>query len=274
MNRLFWFAYSVGARDERHRIRPHHLRDGQAAAEMLPPLVGRSGLRYAGVLHNPMDGNSAEMLPLRNGDVILLVTRPFLHDHAERPNIRQGAATGYWLEQEIYAAQRLVFDYCSRRHVQIANELVPFMDADDRDFANAFFGPNLYLGTVVPQEPRHSAPKTALLYLSYLPVRVGAIASARNAQGPVDCHVLSVFGMSGTATLLWSWLLREIYWRRLRLDLKEPKFIVAAIEHGDVPLDAVSLEFARDWKIRILLNESLETRFLHARAARRQIVRP
>lgn len=262
MNEVYCLTCEVPPKSD-HKSYFHQLRDGHAAMEIIALLLA-AGYRYGGVLRNPPEGKSAEVLPLCDGDVVLMANRPFLNDAEEERVVRKGKETKYWLEQAIYdRLKKAIFAYCSRGTITIHNPIAQAIELEERGYAAASFGRNAYLGDVDPPECATASDHAcSLAYLIYMPIVIPARYRGTGARGPMTCHLFNAFGASGTATLLWSYLLRVRYWQEWGLDLSKPRFLMALIRQEAVPRDAVSLTYARGWTATRLADFPLTERYI------------
>lgn len=236
----YWYRFSYHAPRERGREpQPHQLRDGDAAL-FLSPILRDRGYSYGGPIFNyplashdtPAVAEEVDATFLRPGDLIVLTTRPPLddaYDRDRRPPMRSGTT----LEERIFAKLRHHFDKCSRSQVIVA-------EAHARAWPAVAPRRNMEF----PVYRRHHTHTTAC-YMTF----------DRHAWdgGP---GLMSVFGMSGTDTLVWAHLLHARY---SELVAKAP-FVMALLSAAVPPSQPLSMSFATEWGVSILTEPPPRTR--------------
>lgn len=250
--RFFRFSYYVRRIGDR-KLLPHQLRDGDAFAQ-LSEVMHSKGYQYGGlVLNYPADDppkiRQIDTSFLRSSDILVLTTRPPLHDTEldRNPVLRSYTS----LEVDIVNLLEQHFDVCSRSIVKLNKSLAfklpkQFANRADIQFTH-------YRGASYKSLKRHGAkhredrkyPNLTSLYFIF--------TREIWQNGP---RVLCAFGVSGTDSLIWSYLLRTKFRHEVTLD--RPKIIMVEIKTGKIPKQADSLSFADAWQTEVLLNEYIE----------------
>jgi hypothetical protein len=267
-----WLAYFYGLREGR-TLKPHHVRDGAAFAELGVPL-SRRGLEYGRLIPNgpptpeefrerraELEGASSNGRRnvedvvtymkiddsfLKPRDVLVVPTRPPLNDldHEDKVRSQPGFTT---LEQKIFRACRPYLDVCSRSHVRLTPavaERLPGVLADRanitfRQVKEPWYRDMARLGgRSRPPSSSDPACRTAA-YLLYL-------AEVESLHG---ADLLVAFGMSGTQTLVTSHLLRT----DLAPLLDRPGFTMFEMTATNGPTATGGLEFADRWQMEVVL---------------------
>lgn len=250
--RFFRFSYYVPGKKDR-TLRLHQLRDGDAFIH-LTTLLYQKGYEYGGLLLNyPADPKcktrSVDTSFLKPSDLIVLTTRPPM-DELEVKDRRQVIGSNTTLERWVFDSLRPYFDVCARSHVRLSADLarrLPDQYADrgwiafkqTNDARCKGYARHNDVKMKVPPPP----PRTTFYFV--LPQR-----SREN-----DPQVLCVFGMGGTETLLWAYLLSTKYKEKFILD--HPRFLMAEIFIEPIPRLPDNLSFADNWRVDFLLDERL-----------------
>jgi hypothetical protein len=246
--RIFRFAYHTSkSSDSRFRI--HQLRDGDAFVQLSAALYGR-GYEYGGLLLNlPSDGPTeapqVDVSFLTSSDLIVLNTRPPIND--QEAEIKRPVRRSYTsLENDIFKAlQQRYFRWCARSRIilseAIAKQLPPaFKDRADVQFHSSHDGSYLrYRGynDRLWQRPPADEKLTAY-YLIQIP-----------SLWPSGPGLLAVFGMAGTETLAWNYLLRT----RFLSWIDSYQFLMAEVSPRRLPDQPTDLSFADDWQVTPIL---------------------
>lgn len=248
------FSYPLGG----GRPKLNKQRDGDAFIE-LAPILATENCRYGGIiLNSPPPGLDVSNLPekpikvnhsfLKPTDLLVLTTRPPLDDENKRDKkIIYCSHTD--LEAKVFKTVRPYFGISTRSNIQLSEEIARELPSRYAKRANITFRQNQgayytsyrQLGSLkwfMPELP----PRTAAYLL---------IPRKRHQRHP---QVLCSFGMGGTETLIWSYLLRKRYWAELELDLDSPRFVMVEMFTKEVPESPLTLSFADKWRIDVLLN--------------------
>jgi hypothetical protein len=252
--RFFRFSYFHG----RNPLL-HHQRDADSFIELMPLLIDK-GFQYGGIFLNLSSADRVksvppEDIPLQKNDVIVLMTRPPLDDEEEGPHLvirKSGSA----LEEKIFDSIRKYISVCSRRQVSFHPSLVSQFTAGNEDRSSItftghgkitqYFNVARYQATVdsrkrVKQWRQKDGPKTAVYLFNLKEIWEG---------GP---DLLVSFGMTGTCTLIWAYLIRK----RFTHFLNAPRIVVAELLIGNIPAFPPDLSFVDDWDIKIVLDHKL-----------------
>jgi hypothetical protein len=257
--RVFRLAYHTSLSGDT-RLRMHQLRDGDAFLHLLPLLIKRE-YEFEGLLLNlpsagPKTAPEVDVSFLTSSDLVVLNTRPPIDD--KRARVRRPVRWSYTkLENLIFAALKPRYlDFCARSQVTlpeaIARELKPgFENKADIQFHSSQDSSYLrYSGfeEKVWHKPLKSEKRTSV-YLIQLP----AIWSG----GP---GLLASFGMAGTETLIWNYLLRT----RFQEWLDSYQFLIAEVLLQEIPKQPLDLSFCDNWEVTPMLYIPLSKKIPHA----------
>jgi hypothetical protein len=270
--RWYRFSYHLQPKGSDRALFPHQLRDGDAALFLAPVLEAR-GYSYGGPIFNYPHRLQApteliqvdtSTICLRPQDLLLLTTRPPLDDADEglKTRVLRSHTT---LEDRIFKhALRPHLQRCSRLQVIVAEE-----------HARAFSGVASRRNMVFKLY-RHSGGKgnsskgdLGARIHKYLPH--GSTAWRRPAQGtsvsaafmifephawPGGPGLLAAFGMGGTETLVWAYMLRT----RFPHLIATCRFVMAEIVEQELPDQPLTMDFADRWDIRLLTEDGASIR--------------
>jgi hypothetical protein len=242
--RCFRFAYLTPGRKGRER-RPFQLRDGEAALFLMRALM-EHGYRYAGPIFNyPSAG--PDLIPsdvgfLRETDLILLVTRPPMHDW-ELPD-KKGIPRSYtMLEACIFKALERWFKRCARSEILLAEESAA-ISAEIAMRQSIAFRQN---GGAMYQTYGSPIRREWTQFRWPHPLTAAFLVYAEHAW-PGGPALLAAFGMGGTETLVWCYQLAN----RFRHLLFTTPFAMAELRTGPIAGCPTSIEFADEWEVTIL----------------------
>jgi hypothetical protein len=247
--RFYHYSYYVGKRGYQP-LRTHHLRDGDACLEVAP-VLHELGYEYGGTILNYPGQKDSPLRPvdtsfLNHDDLLVLTTRPPLHD--DRFPRRKVVDRGYTtLEQHIFDMLEEYFLSCTRQLVELQPclaEKLPQVFANRTSITYKESNASYYRlrsqpGTKSSLDAR--VPRRTAGYLISLP---------RNHER--DLNILCLFGIAGTETLIWSYLLRTKFPEKITPD--RARFVMAEMYPKDVPPVPDNLSFADSWKIQFLLD--------------------
>jgi hypothetical protein len=265
-----WLAYYYGLRSGR-RLKPHHVRDGAAFAELSVPLA-RLGLSYGRLVPNgpptpeeysahqaalDADSDGGHRLIedvarytqidesfLKPGDMLVVPTRPPMNDifHGDKVRSQPGFTS---IEQKIFRACRPYLQVCSRAHIRLsllAADRLPdaFANRADVTFCQSKEPWYRKLARLDGGGRRAKLPGQTAGYVLYL----SALESLRGAG------LLVVFGMGGTQTLVLCHRLRsDLAWL-----LDEPGFTMIEMTASENEPACNGLEFAHQWKLETVFH--------------------
>lgn len=261
-NRWFRFSYYAAAIADRPLL-PHQLRDGDAAL-FLAERLAELGFNYAGViLNHPHFGpppaeaiqNSIEVEQLKLGphDLLLLSTRPPIDDWDDGvPRPVQASCTV--LERRIFTKLKEHLQHCSRQEVKVADRRAQeWFEVSEKH--HVLFDQNrrgAELGASIKKSkpfdhrrweiPQAGAEQT-LAYMIYEP------HAWENGPG-----ILNVFGLGGTETLAWAYLLSTR--PNLRRLIGTESFVMAELTEKGKPQRPETLAFVDPWEVRLLTTDS------------------
>ena len=257
--RIFRVAFHASPGKDIKRSRIHQLRDGDAFAEV-SPLLYSAGYEYGGLLLN-LPTSETDVPPeidlsfLSSSDLLVVNTRPPLDDRDSEDKKRVPSSRTN-LEDAMFEALRSYLATCARSRIRLSKAIARQLPESFRDRALIWFYEytnGTYYRYRWPDDDnwqKPGSPKRTAFYL----IRIPAIWKG----GP---GLLVAFGMSGTDTLLWSYLLRT----RFPEWILSHEFLMAEAVPGVIPRYPTDLSFAADWRVTPIL----QIPFTKARRAKR-----
>jgi hypothetical protein len=260
--RYFWFSYHASTREARHsrsRLSPykfdlHQVRDGGAFAEIAASLGGASV--YGGLLFNLPRRKSAERVDLTTSDLLVLPTRPPVHDK-EHGDKRTIATSGSWLEKKVFRSLKAVFRTCSRSHIILSTGIERLLPKETADHCDIVFRQSTgawyerYRKNAETQwvdlSRLRNRPRTTAGYLVYTPNLW--------SDGP---SLLAAFGLGGLETLIWARILRT-HLSSIVQEAVQNKVGRLVMGEFDIPRDIrapISLSFVDGCPVRIIADVS------------------
>lgn len=232
----------------------HRLRDGDAYSEIAAELYAR-GYTYGGLLLNhpakdPSKRTIVDTSFFTPSDLIVLTTRaPLDDDEEDRKVVKR---SGNSLERKLFRSLRKGFKVCARPMIQLTKRLAVRLPEEFAERAEIQF--IVYAGATYKRWRKHGRrhwgtpeqKNLTALYLLYV----------RHAW-PDGPGLLTTFGMGGSESLLWAYLLRTKFPELLELDAS--KFVLAELETEEINLSPrdITLSFVDNWNVQILLNTPL-----------------
>lgn len=250
--RFYRFSYFTPGQKDRNQG-THELRDGDAALQVTDVLY-EFGYQYGGLLLNPQ-GHSTSPLHvddsfLGSGDLLLVTTRPPMNDSEDRSR-GGGLKRSYTsLEQKIFHYLERYFARCSRLEVNLTPAVASKLPKElARKQAIVFrqYGRAMCISHTGPK--REERAGTTVLYMTFT-----------EEAWPGGPGLLTLFGMGGPETLIWSHLLRT----KFRHLVCCRSFVMVEMTEPDIAGSQVNLCFADSWETRILLEIPLDETALAA----------
>jgi hypothetical protein len=256
---LHWFAQLAGDWN------PRDLRDGGGYAELMAALI-RFGARPGDIWfnHKPREESlEAAFRRYSGADILVLPTRPPLHDKGEGQPRRHLRPSSTGFERMVHAPFHLFFGRCARNAVTLAEEPARRLPGDKRNRKSTTYYQYTRNGlevtwafykTLDGRKPPASRDRTTAVFLTHVP--------ALWQDGP---SLLSAFGMGANETLLWCHILRARM-HDLLLDVLRtpvPRFLMCELstdagwtsEPLRAPLDLLTLgEAAAHWKVEPIVD--------------------
>jgi hypothetical protein len=265
--RFFRFSYYIRESNDASR-RLHHLRDGDAFAE-IATLLSSKGLEYGGILFNYPSrnriGRQVDSSFLKNSDLLVLTTRPPINGDEEQEANRHVDRSYSTLEREVLEAICAYFDKALRKRVKLNKLYAGELNGKFKNRADIIF--NQTYGAHVVKFRQYGTrqtwhkPKVDITTVFYL-VLTPPVPRLNGAR------ILASFGMGGTETLIWSHILRTSYWKKLGLDVNEPRMLMVEVENNIGRLsEIVDIGFIDRLMARqlapqtVLLNTKLQPKF-------------
>ena len=251
---LHWFAQLAGDWN------PRDLRDGGGFAELMAAMIRLgAGMGDIWFNHKPREEDPAETFRrLSSKDMIILPTRPPLHDKGEGQPRRHLRPSSTALERAIHAPFHVLFRRCARNSVSLADEPAKLLDSEKKNRRTTTYYQYTRNGlevtwafykTLEGRKPTAARDRTTAVFLVYVPKLW--------QDGP---GMVSAFGMGANETLLWCHLLRTRM-NHLLLDVLKspvPRFIMCELttattwtsEPLRAPLDLLTLSgAAAHWQV-------------------------
>jgi hypothetical protein len=264
----FWHFSYVSNGSRRTRAKVHHLRDGDAFAELMPMLLSIPGATYGGLIRNSPPEHDVDeslihvsRLGLTEQDLLVLTTRPPLSDTTTRNRrIRRSKSQ---LERAVFRALQTHINHCKRDEVVLTQDAAASLRPE--------FGNRAAIGYYMQQNARVHRLEAGYDSLSALEEQADRFRDVDKAMstavylvrtGPIyrgGPGVLCTFGLSGTFSLCWAHLLRTSSRLRgvLERALQKPTFVMAEIVvDRDVPQSPRDLSFAHAWGVTVVTADS------------------
>jgi hypothetical protein len=244
---------------------PRDLRDGGGYAELMAALLTMgAGPGDIWFNHKPREEDpEAAFRRLSAKDLLVLPTRPPLHDKGEGQPRRHLRPSGTAFERAVHAPFHLFFRRCARNAVALAEEPARRLPNDKRNRRSTTYYQYTRNGlevtwafykTLEGRKPPSSRDRATAVFLVYVP--------ALWKDGP---QLLSAFGMGANETLLWCHLLRTRMTSLLTSVLASPapRFIMCELgtaaswtsEPLRAPLDLLTLSAAAEhWQIEPIVD--------------------
>jgi hypothetical protein len=238
------FAYAMRPRDDRPQY-PFQMRDGYAALALSPALVAL-GYEYSTPIFNfPSDGPDLIEVDdsyLGENDVIVMTTRPPMHDHKvpEKKGFKRSFTT---LEQKVFDALARSIETCTRVDFVLTARAAATSPEVNKRQSSAFRqnGGSSYrsYGSSVTRE---------FVRVRTNDTRTAAFLIYEEHAWPGGPGLLAAFGMGGLETLVWCHRLATEF-RHL---LCTTPFVMAEMRPARLPERPDTMAFADAWEITIL----------------------
>jgi len=278
--KYYWWAHSAPievltrktrkTRNQSPKIKDafHMLRDSTACLFLSELIKGK--FNFGGVLHNmPSDvffpdtqknDLAFSSLPnLSDNDLILHTTRPAMNDDKENDR-RWLFKSGSKLEKTILKNMKIFFRYCNRQYIILSKEIkydgpyraIKFnlkIDAYIACKANVY--DQLRLEKISKKNKASRINKT-VGYIVYIPKLINDDSKEIGSPG-----VLSVFGLNGAMTHIWSYLVLTKHANLINeiISSKKPRLILAEfklkIPNDIIPSDLSFVASSVDSKIKV-----------------------
>lgn len=258
MNRKFYrFAYTNPPGEGRPRL--HQLRDGAAFSELAVSLC-HLGYDYGTVIHNYRNHRQPadQFRFLRQGDVIVMTTRPPLSDFLGDPekknedkDKRYVSRSHDHLENALFKDLERFFSHVSRYSVLLAEETKKLLPPDWQAMATLNFhtkGKATIRSMEVFAGGRNRTVKAPKEFNA-----VGCFVNLKQISG-YPCGAIVSFSMGGYENLLWNRIVRL----RFGEWLKKPVFAFVGLSLPEEPPQPLTPEIADNAHARVLIERWLE----------------
>jgi hypothetical protein len=254
-----WFAQLAGDWN------PRDLRDGGGFAELMAALLNM-GAEPGDIWfnHKPREEDPGEIFRrLSQRDLLVLPTRPPLHDKGEGQPRRHLRPSSTALERAVHGPFELFFQRCARNAVSLAEEPARQLDSERKNRRSTTYYQYTRNGlevtwafykTLDGRKPPNSRDRSTAVFLVHVPQLW--------KDGP---GMLSAFGMGANETLLWCHILRTRM-RQLLIDVlrsASPRFVMCELgtaaawtsEPLRAPLDLLTLTAAAEhWQVEPIVD--------------------
>lgn len=252
---VYHHAYPCLIRGSRSELAKN--RDAAAFTEMMQALNQR-GYEFDSMIFNYALNESQPASPfddfrfLKRDDLILMVTRPPVHDHLEG-NRKCVPQSGTLLERQIFKAVSDYLRICSRARLRLQDRVVHAWEqrADGKHRAEPFadfqFCQNcdarLKSRTTLDLARRAQRMNHCFDYRS-----IGCFIHIPQIAG-FGCRVIVSFGMGSLENLIWNRIVRTRFSRWL----DAPVFALAEMDLNHIPADPVTMHFADQIPVKVLM---------------------
>ena len=275
--KYFWWAHSApidvltrkGTNFPPNFIRTLHMLRDSTASLCLADLINEK-YNFGGVLYNLPPEVYKRPIPrfsqlslLSNNDLILHTTRPALNDH-ETNQKRQLFKSGSELENIILQNMSKFFLHCDRKLIILSEKIANrFQLKDDSSYRAVIF--DIYVDAYIAYKanvdnlddlnnPKNKVANTdsAVGYIVYIPELIN-----KNSKEIGSPSVLSVFGLNGSMTHIWSYLVLTKFSDLINdiISSKKPRIILAEfspnIPNDIIPYDLAFVAGSVDCKIKV-----------------------
>ncbi|MBE7501331.1 MAG: hypothetical protein HS113_13700 [Verrucomicrobiales bacterium] len=236
--RVFRLTYSNARPDDDPKL--FRCRDAMAFCELAAALP-RERYDYGTTIHFYPDDDRGlvDFPPFEPADVLVLTTRPPLHDkNSLIPPRRVIHATKTELEAVLFEELGKYFAFCSRKFVDLTPHAVACLKvAEPQKWASLelfeYGGANIQRHHVghagLRPQANHDSTIVFFLRANHLP--------------KIQCDFVASFGMDGYATLIWNRLIRH----RFPEWLDGPRFVMAELVYRKpIPVKPLTPAFADD----------------------------
>lgn len=257
--RVFHNAYPCLVRGKRGELAKN--RDAAAFTEMMAGL-SPLGYRFESMIFNYALATGVkdtvaidELRFVRIGDLVVMVTRPPLHD-LQVQNRKYVPRSGTRLEQQIFGTVSRFLEICSRTHLRLQENVVRAWEqgqdpASSREIiqtpADFKFCQNCdaRLKSLNTRDPASRARRLdhGREYRS-----IGCFIHVPFIE-ELGCRLIVSFGMAGMENLIWNRIVRTRFDRWL----KEPVFALAEMNLNRIPQEPVTLNFVDDIPVKVLI---------------------
>ena len=257
--RAYHNAYPCLVRGKRGELAKN--RDAAAFTEMMSGL-GLDGYRFESIIFNYALAAGAkgtvgieDLSFVRSGDLLVMVTRPPLHD-LQVQNRKYVPRSGTRLEQQIFGAVSRFLEICSRTHLRLQEEVVK---AWEQGMGSAPLGERIQTPADFKFCQNCDARLKSLNTLD-LASRARRLDYGRDYRSigcfihvpfieEFGCRLIVSFGMAGMENLIWNRIVRTRYDRWL----KEPVFALAEMNLNRIPKEPVTLNFVDEIPVKVLV---------------------
>ncbi len=260
VTRAFHNAYPCLVRGSKSELAKN--RDAAAFTEIMSALSGR-GCQFESIIFNYAqdcaEDSAAGVIDdfrfLHRDDLLVMVTRPPLHDEMEGHR-KYVPRSGTSLERCVFDAVSDYLRVCSRAHLRLQERVVTAWEEGGRvapvgeitpTHADFKFCQNcdarLKSWNTLDQARRAHRVDHGREYRS-----LGCFLHVPHIA-EFGCRLIVSFGMGSLENLIWNRIVRTRYSRWL----DEPVFALAEMDLNQIPQDPVTLHFADDVPVKILM---------------------
>lgn len=260
MKRLFRFQYFTGS----NQPLLHQSRDTVIFVELINLLMN-SGYHYEDTFLNfphPKDKNRCDV-DLKPEDLMVLTTRPPLTDRYQRRKIYR---SGHFLEKNMLTMINTCFTSLSRHVLYLSGHLAAHLRKGYENRATIEFYVHSnktsraagYKKLACYDENYERDFKTWNPTGSERLSKSCAFLIFFQASALMPCKTLFVFGMGGEEGLIFSRMLRNGLWEKLKIDLDGSSRFVMVEFNDFIPGELTNLDFVRNLHYEVILDHFLD----------------
>lgn len=238
-------------------------RDAAAFVELMAALT-LHGYTFESIIFNYalVDGIPVreEFILIRSGDLIVMVTRPPMHDTVRKIK-KKFLRSGTRMEFRIFDVMSRYLSVCSRVHLRLGEEIVSAWERGRgllpggglQTPADFKFGQNCdaRLKSWRTLDPKARARRFDQGPEDYR--SIGCFLHVPRIE-EFDCRLIVSFGMGSFENLVWNRIVRTRFDRWI----DRPVFAIAEMDLNGLPEDPVTLQFADQIPVNVLLEVPLE----------------
>ena len=231
--KFYRFGYYVTGRSD-SPLQIHHLRDGATFLE-ISSILQKEGYTYGSTIFNwpfaatDNAGKYVDTTFLKSKDLIVLTTRPPIHDKETQPRM-QVELSDTILERLIFNSLENFLEVCDREHVKIAEMWADRLNSNFCHRADILY--KQYGAEILDSKTykdlrilrRKDPQNKTIFYIINIPQLWN--------DGP---GLFCFFGMHGLEAYLGAYLLRTRFWQSLNFSFDKPRMTMLEITLSDVP---------------------------------------
>lgn len=259
--RVYHNAYPCLQRGKKSELAKN--RDAAAFTEIMAALTPR-GYAFESILFNYAAASDSKVRVdyqfIRSQDLIVMVTRPPRHDETVGTR-KYVPRSGNELERQIFAALDCWLQICSRNQLRLTDLVVAAWEASlaSRSAGQPIETPADFIfsqncdARLKEWHTREIGGRVCRLKYGSDYRSIGCFLHLPRIEH-LGCHLIVSFGMGCLENLIWSRIVRTRYGRWF----DKPVFALAEMDLNRIPVEPVTLHFAEEIPVRLLLEVSSE----------------